>query len=159
MRNWIKIVEESSNIRTIVDVADHFLSTRDDLLDDDEEIDDLDEQTALEIIRREYVSGTCAAFAVALHDKTGLPIVGMNGGMHVAVQTPNGDIIDFMGTNPLAKVLRRYGMGKDTPIQQWTREEAVEHVRMNAGDDYDYDTDPWDEINIAKWVLDHLGKW
>lgn len=152
MRHWINLTEDKGP-QSIIDVANHFLDTRDDLLDDEEYIDDLDEQTAREIVRREYVSGTCAAYAVALHDKTGYPIVCINGELHVAVRAPDGDIIDFMGKNPLSKVLRRYGFGKDTPVTEWTREEAVEAVRMEIDDERD--ADPWDEINIAKWVLDH----
>jgi hypothetical protein len=152
MRNWLNLFE-SAQIQSMIDVAEHFLNTRDDLLDDDEEFDDLTDADAMEIIKREYVSGTCAAYAVALHDQTGYPIVGLNGGMHVAVQAPDGDIIDFMGKMPLKKVLKRYGMSNVEP-QEWSREEAVYHVRMDD-DGHDYDADPRDEINIAKWVLAH----
>jgi hypothetical protein len=155
VRTWIDLLESKATPTSIIDVANHFLDTRDDLLDDDEYIDDLDIATAEEIVRREYVSGTCAAYAVALHDKTGYPIVGMNGEMHVAVRAPDGDIIDYMGKNTLKAVLKRYGFGAKTPIAEMSREEAVEHVRMSGGDDYDYDSDPWDEINIAKWVAEH----
>lgn len=153
MRNWIRLCE-SKGPTSIQDVANHFLDTRDDLLDDIGH--DISDEDAMEIIRREYVSGTCGAYAVALHDETGYPIVGINGGLHIAVQAPDGDIIDFMGKNPLPKVLKRYGFGKGTSVEEWSRDEAVEHVRMGGFEDSD--VDPWDEINIAKWVLSHLTK-
>lgn len=157
MRRWIEITESQNAPNTLADVARHFLYMHDDLLDDDEDLpEEMDEKTALEIIQREYVSGTCGAFAIALHDKLGYPIVGMNGGMHIAVRAPDGEIVDFMGKSPLAKVLRRYGMTvRDTPIQEWSREETVEHVLMNE----DESDDPWDEIQIAKWVMNKLGRW
>lgn len=145
---------EGNTPLSLIDVANHFLDTRDDLLDPDEDMDDLTDADALVIIKREYLSGTCAAYAVALHDKTGYPIVGINGGMHVAVQAPDGEIVDFLGKAPLKKVLRRYGMTGIKPVL-WSREETVEHVRMAGMEDHDYDSDPWDEINIAKWVLGH----
>lgn len=149
-------LKESVSPQSVIDVANYFLDTRDDLLDDDEDADvlvDGDEAFAEEIIRREYVSGTCGAYAVALHDKTGYPIVFLNGGMHVAVRAPDGDIIDYLGKNPLGKVLKRYGMGKNTPIKEWTREETVKYILMDAEEG-----DPWDEISIAKWVLAHRSQ-
>lgn len=139
---------------SLIEVAEHMLSIHDDLLDDDEDLPDpLDEATAIEIIRREYVSGTCAAFAIALHDLTGYPIVGINGGMHVAVRTPGGEIIDFVGRLPLAKVARRYGMRRP-PVIEWTRAEAVDHVLMG-----EIEGDPWDDIAVARWVMENMGRW
>lgn len=144
--------------KSLKDVALHFLYMHDDLIDDDDDPDAFDDnisdEDAYEIIRRNYVSGTCGAFAVALHDKYGYPIIGMNGGMHIAVRAPDGEIVDFLGKAPLAKVLRRYGMStKNTPIKEWSREEAVSHVRMHE----DEENDPWDEIAIAKFVLKTIG--
>ena len=139
---------------SIVEVADWMLSIHDDLLDDDEDLPDpLDEAAALEIVRREYVSGTCAAFAVALHDHTGLPIIGINGGMHVALRADDGDILDFMGRAPLADVAARYGM-VDPPVGAWTRDEAVAHVLMGEAEG-----EPWDDVSVARWVLNDLGRW
>jgi len=139
---------------SIVGVAEHMLSIHDDLLDIDEDLPDvMDEVTALEIIRREYVSGTCAAFAVALHDLTGHPIVGINGGMHVAVRCPDGDILDYVGKSPPRKVMRRYGM-RSAPIVEWTRDEAIEHVLMGEPEG-----NPWDDIAVAKWVMEKIGRW
>ena len=149
-------LKESVAPQSLIDVANFFLDTRDDLLDHDEDVDRLvpgDEAFAEEIIRREYVSGTCGAYAIALHDKTSYPIIGFNGGTHIAVRSPDGDIIDYLGKNPVANVLKRYGMGKNTPVQEWTREEAVEHILMGAEEG-----DPWDEISIAKWVLAHRSQ-
>ena len=156
MREFMNIVEESAVPKTLQDVANHFLFMHDDLLDDEDDIGgDISETDAIEIIRRNYVSGTCAAFAIALHDKYGYPIVGINGGMHVAVKTPDGQIMDFMGKNPLPVVLKRYGMGKNTPMREWTRDEAVAHLLI---DEEDVD-DAWNDINIAKWVMNKLGRW
>ena len=137
-----------------VDVALWMLDIHDDLLDDDEDHPgaDMDEETALEIIRREYVSGTCGAYAVALHDATGLPIVGLNGSMHVAVMTAEGDIVDYMGCSSLAAVAARYGM-TDPPMTSWTREEAVDDVLMGE----DETDDPWEAIAVARWVLTKRG--
>lgn len=136
------------------DVALWMLDFHDDLLDDDEDHpgDDMDEATALEIIRREYVSGTCGAYAVALHDATGLPIVGINGSLHLAVMDADGRILDFMGRSSLASVAARYGM-TDPPVSTWTREETVHDVLMG-----DKETDdPWEAIALAKWVLSRRG--
>jgi hypothetical protein len=146
--------ESACGPTSLVEVADHFLSIHDDLLDDDEDLPDaLDEETALEIIRREYVSGTCAAFAIALHDLTGYQIVGINGGLHVAVMTPDGLIMDFVGTSAPRDVFRRYGMRRP-PVLPWTREEAVDHVLMG-----EEEGDPWDDISVARWVRDRLARW
>ena len=139
---------------SLVAVAEHMLSIHDDLLDADEDLPDvIDEETALEIIRREYVSGTCAAFAVALHDLTGHPIVGINGGMHVAVRCPDGDILDYVGRSPARSVMRRYGM-RSAPVAEWTRDEAVDHVLMGKAEG-----DPWDDIAVARWVMEKMGRW
>lgn len=141
-----------SGPETIEQVAVHMLSIHDDLLDDDEDLPDvMDETTALEIVRREYVSGTCGAFAIALHDITGWPIVGINGGMHLAVRSPDGMILDYMGLSKDKAVLRRYGMVR-APILEWTREETVDHVMM--GDD---ERGPWDDLAVARWVADRGG--
>jgi hypothetical protein len=143
-----------SGPETIEQVAVHMLSIHDDLLDDDEDLPDvMDETTALEIVRREYVSGTCGAFAIALHDITGWPIVGINGGMHLAVRSPDGMILDYMGLSKDKAVLRRYGMVR-APILEWTREETVDHVMM--GDD---ERGPWDDLAVARWVADRGGAW
>lgn len=139
---------------TIAGVAEHMLSIHDDLLEDDEEWPDvMDEETALEIIRREYVSGTCAAFAIALHDLTGYPIIAINGGMHVAVRCPDGEILDYVGRSPLRRIMRRYGM-RDAPVVEWTRDEAVHHVLMGEAEG-----NPWDDIAVAKWVMEKIGRW
>ena len=138
---------------TLAEVAGHLLMIHDDLLDHDEEIgEEIGQALALEIIRREYVSGTCAAFAVALHDKYGYPIVGMAGGAHVAVKTPDGQIMDFMGVQPLATVLKRYGMAKATPVRVWTRAQALDHLLIDEEDE----TSPWNDVNLAKWVLANM---
>lgn len=143
-----------SGPETIEQVAVHMLSIHDDLLDDDEDLPDvMDETTALEIVRREYVSGTCGAFAIALHDITGWPIVGINGGMHLAVRSPDGMILDHMGLSKDKAVLRRYGMVR-APILEWTREDTVDHVMM--GDD---ERGPWDDLAVARWVADRGGAW
>jgi len=139
---------------SLVEVAGHMLAIHDDLLDDDEDLPDvLDEKTALEIIHREYVSGTCGAFAIVLHDLTGHPIVGINGGMHVAVRCPDGEILDFVGKAPLRTVARRYGM-KNPPVTDWTRDEAVDHVLMGEPEG-----DPWDDVAVARWVMEKMGRW
>ena len=143
-----------SGPETIEQVASHMLSMHDDLLDDEEEMPDvMDEATALEIVRREYVSGTCGAFAIALHDMTGWRIVGINGGMHLAVRSPDGMILDYMGLSTDKAVLRRYGMVR-APILEWTRDETVDHVMM--GDD---GRGPWDDLAVARWVADRGGAW
>lgn len=131
------------------------LSIHDDLLDDDEDLPSpLDEATALEIIRREYVSGTCGAFAVALHDATGYPIVGINGSMHVAVMTPDGDILDFMGRAPLRSVARRYGMRRPV-VTGLTRDEVVADVMMGETEG----EREWDDLAVARWVMLRLDRW
>jgi len=140
---------------TIEQVAIHMLSMHDDLLDEDEDFPEtMDEATALEIVRREYVSGTCGAFAIALHDLTGWPIVGINGGMHLAVRSTDGTILDYMGLDDLKTVLRRYGMVR-APVLEWTRDETVEHVLMG----YDEERHPWDDVAVARWVADRGGPW
>jgi hypothetical protein len=145
---------EQAGPTSIVGVAEHMLSIHDDLLDEDEEYPDVvDEDTALEIIRREYVSGTCGAFAIALHDLTGYPIIGINGGMHVAVRCPDGDILDYVGKSPSRQVMRRYGM-RSAPVVEWTRTEAVDHVLIGEAEG-----DPWDDIAVAKWVMEKIGRW
>lgn len=155
MRNLINIIENASGPKSLIDVAKHFLMIHDDLLDDDDEDydDEMDEATALEVIRRNYISGTCGAFAIALHDKLSFPIVGINGGLHIAVMAPDGDIIDFAGKNPRSQVLKRYGMGSTSPIQRWTREETVDHVTDEE------EGHGWDEITVAKFVMNTLGRW
>lgn len=139
---------------SLADVALWMLDVHDDLLDDDEDHpgDGIDEATALEIIRREYVSGTCGAYAVALHDATGLPIVGINGALHLAVMDAEGRILDFMGRSSLASVAARYGM-TDPPVTTWTREETVDSVLMGELET----DDPWETIALAKWVLQRRG--
>lgn len=147
-------MDQRSGPTSLVEVAEHMLSIHDDLLDEDEDLPDvIDEATALEIIRREYVSGTCGAFAVALHDLTGHPIVGINGGMHVAVRCPDGDILDFVGKSRERDVARRYGMRRP-PVVGWTRDEAVDHVLMGEAEG-----DPWDDIAVARWVMEKIGRW
>lgn len=139
---------------SVEQVALHMLSIHDDLLDDDEDHPDpMDERTALEIVRREYVSGTCGAFAIALHDLTGWPIVGINGGMHLAVRCPEGGILDHMGLFEEKAILRRYGMVR-APVLEWTREECVDHVMM-----CDDERGPWDDIAVAGWVAERGGPW
>ncbi len=135
-------------------MASHLLAINDDLLEEDDDVPDpMDEETALEIVRREYVSGTCGAFAVALHDATGWPVVGINGGMHVAVRSPDGRILDYMGLQTTEAVLRRYGMSS-AAIEEWTREEAVDHVRP-----WDEDDHPWTDLRIARWTMLRGGAW
>lgn len=147
-------MDDQTGPTSLVEVARHMVFIHDDLLAPDEDLPDpLDEETAMEIIRREYVSGTCGAFAIALHDHTGFPIVGMNGGMHVAVQAPDGEIVDFLGKAPLEQVLGRYGMST-APVVGWTREEAVWDVMMG-----EHEPDPWDDIALARWVLEKIGRW
>lgn len=143
----------ASGPETIEQVAAHFLMMHDDLLRDDEDVPDvMDEATAVEIVRREYVSGTCGALAVALHDMTGWPIVGINGGMHVAVRSPDGMILDHEGLSSLRDVLRRYGMVRAT-VLEWTRDEAVAHVS------HDGDDGPWSDLALAAWVARRGGAW
>lgn len=140
--------------KTIEQVALHMLCMHDDLLDDDEDLPDpMDEATAIEIVRREYVSGTCGAFAIALHDLTGWPIVGINGGMHLAVRSPEGRILDHMGLFKEKKVLKRYGMVR-APILEWTREHCVDHVMMG-----EEERSPWDDLAVARWVAERGGPW
>jgi len=147
--------QEREGPSSLIEVAEHMLSIHDDLLDEDEDLPDtLDEATALEIIRREYVSGTCGAFAVALHDATGYQIVGINHGMHVAVRTPDGDILDFMGKSPLKEVARRYGT-KRPMVAERTREDVVEDVLMGEPEG----AWNWDDLAVARWVMLRLDRW
>lgn len=141
--------------QSLIDVADYFLAVHDDLLEDDEEIDELTEDVALTIVRRNYVSGTCQAFAIALHEHLNYPIVALMGGMHVAVQCPDGQIMDFDGVAPLAKVARRYGWKGTCPIETWTKEETLAHLIV----DDDADEDPWSDPSVARWVRTHLDRW
>ena len=139
--------------QSLIEVAGHMLSIHDDLIDEGEEIEDLNENIALEIIRREYVSGTCGAFAIALHDATGYPIIGINGSFHLAVRKPDGKIVDFMGEFSLEEITERYGM-LNPLVSSWSREETVDHVLMG-----DEEEDPWSDISVAKWVMKKLGRW
>jgi hypothetical protein len=141
--------------KSLADVANFFLDTRDDLLEPGEVImRDMTDRQALAIITREYVSGTCGAFAVALHDKTGYPIIGINGGDHIAVQAPDDDLIDFLGKASPESVMARYGWS-NAPMEEWSRSETVEHIMFQDDDPLD----PWGEIEIAKWVMKRLGRW
>jgi hypothetical protein len=140
--------------RSIVEVAEHMLSIHDDLLDDDEDVSSPPtEEEALEVVRREYVSGTCAAFAIALHDATGWPIVAINGGLHVATRRPDGVLVDFVGACGFDEVCARYGM-TSPPVSEWTREEAVDHVLMG-----EEEGDPWSDVSVARWVMKALERW
>lgn len=141
--------------QSLRDVADYFLGVHDDLLEDDEEIDEMTDEVALEIVRRNYVSGTCQAFAIALHEHLGYPIVALMGGLHVAVKCPDGQIMDFEGTAPLAKVAKRYGWKGRCPIEEWTKEETLDRLIV----DDDADEDPWSDPSLARWVRAHLDRW
>ena len=144
-----------STPQSLRDVADHFLGVHDDLLEDDEEIDELTDEIAHEIVRRNYVSGTCQAFAIALHEHLGYPIVALMGGLHVAVQCPDGQIMDFEGVAPLAKVAKRYGWKGTCPIETWTKDETLAHLIV----DEDADEDPWSDPSVARWVRAHMDRW
>lgn len=155
MRKLINLVTESAAPQSLQDVAKHFLFMDSSLLDDDDwewfDEDNMTDEQALYVIRQEYVSGSCHAFSVALHDKLKLPLVLLPG--HAALQAPDGEIIDFDGKLPLAKVLRRYGIRKKVQPVVVSREEMLSHALADEGDD------PWDEVNVAKWVINRLGRW
>jgi hypothetical protein len=140
--------------RSLVDVADWFLSVHDDLLDEGEEVEVIDEAIARDIIRRNYLSGDCQAFALALHDHLGLPIVALMGGLHVAVQCPDGTLMDYAGQTTLAKMGRRYGWTAPT-VTPWTREDALAHL---IGDE-DNPEDPWSDLAIARFVRVTEDRW
>lgn len=159
MRKWIDIILE--NVRdgphSLKDVALHFISIHDDLLDDDADtsnLADISDSEAIAIIQKNYISGSCGAFAIALHDKLGLPIVAINGGFHIAVRAQDGDIIDFLGKNSVSKVLRRYGMNQTAIISIQTREQVEDDIMMDDEPD-----NPWNDIAIAKWVMATLNRW
>lgn len=143
--------------QSLVEVANHFLDTRDDLLEDDEEIErNMDEATALEVIRREYVSGTCQAFAVVLHDHLNLPIVKVAGGLHMAVQQADGTLVDFIGAFTAAQLDQRYGTRNSVP-HPVTREDALAAFVLDADEDTEHD--PWSDLNVARWVRQTLDRW
>lgn len=77
----------------------------DDWIDDEEDDADLDE------LAEHYVTAGCKEFAVALHDLTGLPIVGLceNGKtfvVHYAVEVSEGRVLDARGVRTLDAVVR-----------------------------------------------------
>lgn len=141
--------------QSLEDVVDHFLQIYGDLLDDDEEIDELDDVQSLDIIRRNYTSGTCQAFAIALHDYLGFPIVALMGGLHVAVQCPDGQLMDFMGPTSPKQMAKRYGWKMDAPMTPWSREEAMGQLL----EDVEESAEPWSELSVAIWVRQHLDQW
>lgn len=146
---------EQAAPQSLIDIADYLLAVYDDLLDDDEEIDELTDAIALDIVRRNYLSGTCQAFAIALHEHLGYPIVALNGGLHVAVRCPDGQLMDFDGVAPLAKVAKRYGWKGIIPVEIWTKDETMAHLVA----DEDADEDPWSDASMARWVRAHLDRW
>lgn len=143
--------------QSLVAVADYFLGVHDDLLDPDEDFgDDFSEADALEIIRRNYTSGTCQAFAIALHDHLGLPLVNLMGGLHVAVQCPDGQLMDFMGVTDLDTMAKRYGWRKGkTTVTPRSRDDILGQL---GGED-DQADEPWSDLNLDKWVLAKLDRW
>ena len=143
--------------QSLLDVARYFLDTRDDLLEDEEELSDpMTSDEVIEIIRREYISGTCQAFAVALHDHLGWPIVRVAQGMHMAVQRPDGHLVDFMGTFTVRDLNRRYGVTSGEPVLI-SREDALDAFVLDFSEDPE--ADPWSELNLARWVRQHLDQW
>jgi hypothetical protein len=139
------------------DVAEHFLIIHDDLIDSEEEFGEvLSDDEVLEIIRRNYVSGTCQAFAIALHDHLGLPLVNLMGGLHVAVQCSDGHLMDFMGTATLDEMSKRYGWKKkEGLITPSTRDDVLDQMGQ---DDEDLN-DSWGDLTLAHWVRQHLDRW
>lgn len=137
---------------TLADVAGWFLAINDDLVGPEDDLDPAVEADALEIIRREYASGSCGAYAIALHDATGLQIVAVNGGFHYAVAAPNGRLIDHHGIATTAEVATRYGM-INPPITPATRDEVLADA-LYADEDAD---DPWSAVALATWTLAHRG--
>lgn len=143
--------------QSLLDVARYFLDTRDDLLEDEEELSDpMAPDEVMEIVRREYVSGTCQAFAVALHDHLGWPIARVAQGMHMAVQRPDGHLVDFMGTFTVRDLHRRYGVVPGEPVLI-SRDEAMDAFVFEPHEDHE--ADPWSELNLARWVRQHLDRW
>jgi len=140
--------------RNLIDVADWFLSVNDDLLEPDEEIEELDDATARAIIARNYRSGDCQAFAIALHDHLSLPIVALNGGFHVAVQCPDGQLMDYSGTHPLKVLAKRYGFKAPT-LTSWTRAETLGHLCADEDDE----ATPWGHVALARFVLQAEDRW
>ena len=139
---------------SIVEVAEHMLAISDGLLDDDEDAcGPMTEDEAIEIVRREYVSGSCGAFAIALHDATGLPLVEINGGLHYAVRREDGLLVDFMGIQTFDDVAARYGM-HEPPCRTAMREDVAADALTD-----DDESPPWSEVRIARWVIGHLGRW
>jgi hypothetical protein len=97
-------------------VARHFALIYSDLQAEDEpEIDwAASEPEALRLIRRNYLSGDCGAFAVALHRLTGWPLVEIRPRrgytIHVCARTLRGALVDFSGYTSVPALERRYGM-------------------------------------------------
>lgn len=128
-----------SGPQSLADVANYFLDTRDDLLEEGEVIEsDMDEATAMQVVRREFVSGTCQAFAVALSEHLDLPIVRVAAGLHMAVQRPDGQLIDFTGLATPAQMDRRYG-ARGRQVHAISREEALESFLMEPMDEAERD--------------------
>jgi hypothetical protein len=61
---------------------------------------------------QEYLFGRCGVFAVALHQRTGWPIVNLTRAsgqlVHSAVQMPDGRLVDYAGVVTPGELARRY---------------------------------------------------
>lgn len=144
--------DPSAGPRSLINVADWFASVCNDLVDDNEEIAwNTSEAEALRLIERNYVSGDCGAFAVALHRLTGWPIYAFEGFAHYVIRTPRGALIDIKGYTTLTKLQRRYGMPqarlrKSRPEDAW-----------DEANDLDPDS-PWSAVNLARFVIGQLTR-
>ena len=113
-------------------------------------------------VESRYTTGLCHALALALHRRTGAPMVaiwGVEGGedclAHLALRHPDhpGWVVDVRGVRPLDEAVREYYDIADP----WTREATPDDVDRWVEDECRLapldEADLQDAGHVARWIL------